>query len=382
MFIENFMKKNDSFEAALKVLKHVRMSEHKKAQLRREIAHYAREHPVQIPLSLKIYDTFFTRFSTRYFAFHPSFALASLVLCISVGTSYAAQSALPGEALYAFKTNVNERLEGSLAISSVAKAAWSTQQAERRLQEAEILATEGRLTPVATASLERGFDIAMQNFDSSITLLATNDRHEENVADAQSSFEASLNAHSVVLNELAISSTSIDTNVQTLITRVKKRAKDANEARQKMELSLVEKTDEKAKSSALQQKRNAEKSLVAMRTLASSTDRLDATALASVEAVAAQAQQAITEGEEEIRKGNWGKAFGTFQSAVRNAQETKTNVDSRKLLNKDKKRGKSESKKSEEVSISSVATEVTATSTPVRSEKKSGKRDEDRDNDD
>lgn len=72
-------------------------------------------------------------------------AAALLVFIAGGGASLAAERSLPGEGLYAFKTNVNERLLEKLAFSAQAKAEWEQRLVERRVEEADQLILEGKL---------------------------------------------------------------------------------------------------------------------------------------------------------------------------------------------------------------------------------------------
>lgn len=74
----------------------------------------------------------------------PAFAFALALLLVVGGTASAsANGALPGDALYPLKVNVNERVERALALSSEDKAYVDVRHAEERLSEIELLAAKG-----------------------------------------------------------------------------------------------------------------------------------------------------------------------------------------------------------------------------------------------
>lgn len=73
-----------------------------------------------------------------------SFAVLAVVV-LGSGTTYAAQGALPGSPLYPIKVGVNEPIKEVLAFSNEAKIKFHTETAQVRLEEAEALASEGRL---------------------------------------------------------------------------------------------------------------------------------------------------------------------------------------------------------------------------------------------
>ncbi|HEY4515091.1 MAG TPA: DUF5667 domain-containing protein [Candidatus Paceibacterota bacterium] len=68
-----------------------------------------------------------------------------LVILLGGGTSFAAERANPGDALYSVKTGVNENVRGMFTVGAEAEANWEARLAERRLEEANNLEAEGRL---------------------------------------------------------------------------------------------------------------------------------------------------------------------------------------------------------------------------------------------
>lgn len=79
----------------------------------------------------------------RNFNLRP-FGMAALSLCLFVGTSgiavFAAERSLPGDALYAVKTRMNEPIAGLFKVSGEKRVAFEWELLERRLTEAEALA--------------------------------------------------------------------------------------------------------------------------------------------------------------------------------------------------------------------------------------------------
>ncbi len=88
---------------------------------------------------------------------------AALILFVFVagsggGTSYAAQTALPGDLLYAVKIHVNEFVEIALATTPTAKAEAQAVLAERRVEEAQDLASQGKFTTTVAEQLQLQLD--------------------------------------------------------------------------------------------------------------------------------------------------------------------------------------------------------------------------------
>jgi hypothetical protein len=87
-------------------------------------------------------------------------ALAALIIIATAGTgtAFASEGALPGQPLYAIKTNVVEPVKLALATSAAAKAAVQAQLAQERVAEAEALAQRGTLDASTSAELADAFE--------------------------------------------------------------------------------------------------------------------------------------------------------------------------------------------------------------------------------
>lgn len=128
----------------------------------------------------------------------PAFAritAALLVLALgSGGVAYAAEGTLPGDALYPVKVNVIEPAEGLLLAGSPrAEAAWQLTLAERRVEEAATLASEGRLATSTEAEIGNRFVASVNAASAAQGGASTN---QTAVADAV--FAAKLSAYAAV----------------------------------------------------------------------------------------------------------------------------------------------------------------------------------------
>lgn len=90
---------------------------------------------------------------------------SSLLLLVG-GTAWAAEGALPGDTLYAWKTKVNEPARLAFLPTPIARAEWSMELMTRRLNEAEKLAADGRLTSETHVFLEDRLNEEWQRADS------------------------------------------------------------------------------------------------------------------------------------------------------------------------------------------------------------------------
>ncbi|MEK7672285.1 MAG: DUF5667 domain-containing protein [Patescibacteria group bacterium] len=87
----------------------------------------------------------------------PMPAFFALLLLVTGGTSLAAEYSVPGDLLYPVKIHVNEEVRSALAFSEESKAYIALDRAEERLEEAEVLAVKGKLTPEVRIDLEVRF---------------------------------------------------------------------------------------------------------------------------------------------------------------------------------------------------------------------------------
>lgn len=126
-----------------------------------------------------------------------AFAAVLAILGSSAGVSYAAESALPGDPLYAIKTNVNEPLRGVLATTPQAKAEWAIQVAGERAKEAATLAAEKRLDATTQAQLETSLVAHAQIATAALDAQATSSPATS--AEVATRFEARLSEYERVI---------------------------------------------------------------------------------------------------------------------------------------------------------------------------------------
>lgn len=139
----------------------------------------------------------------------PRYALLCLLVAgvVSTGTVYAAHGSLPGDALYSVKVQVAEPLHGALQFSTQAKVSWHAGMALRRVQEAEVLAATGRLSPDNAQSIEANFG----SHASAAADLAEKAQEEdsEQGAELSANIAAKLDAHNAVLAALGEASSDV-----------------------------------------------------------------------------------------------------------------------------------------------------------------------------
>jgi hypothetical protein len=148
-----------NFKKAVESIRETRLSQTEKSAILARLSAYQAAHPPKAPLVISPFASFFTMKN--------AYAFAATLLLIATGTvAHAAESSLPGEALYAVKVKVNEPLRGALSFSASAKAEWETKKLERRLEEAEKLALKGKFDSKALAEVEKHIDRHFDDHDS------------------------------------------------------------------------------------------------------------------------------------------------------------------------------------------------------------------------
>lgn len=179
--------------------KKIALSEQEKAFMRSQIfglPAQAGDTPAsQVPVPSYVVSNF-QFFSVR---FMPALA-AILIVMLGAGTTYAAQAALPGDLLYTIKVGVNEPVREALAVSAESKVAFHTEVAETRLEEAEALAAEGRLSADTSDQIETSFETHLARAEEITMELEEGDK--DTSADISAQLDSVLAAHGSILATL------------------------------------------------------------------------------------------------------------------------------------------------------------------------------------
>lgn len=110
-------------------------------------------------------------------------AVSAFALVLLASVPFMAERSVPGDVLYPVKVRFNEEVQSSFARTPYAQIEWETERLERRLAEARILESEGKLTPevaqeVADA-VKQHSDAAQQNIEE----MRVSDRDEAAIAE-------------------------------------------------------------------------------------------------------------------------------------------------------------------------------------------------------
>lgn len=259
----------------------------------------------------------------------PIFILVALL--VGGGASLAAENSLPGDTLYPLKVKVNEEVRAWAALSPEAKAEWQSVLAERRLKEAEKLASEGRIDSEVFAKLEAKFNAHADKVNARIGEFE--DKDIEAAADVASNFETSLNAHGRILEKLQISKPESKEQLGRLLVHVKTKVVENSKTRGDAETKISGEVKTRVEVAAKGRLSAAENKIKEVKEfIASIENRLGAEATLEAKAKLAIAEQKLVQGKTKLDAGLYNEAFILFGEAHRAAQEAKLLIESRQDL--------------------------------------------------
>jgi hypothetical protein len=223
----------NDFERLFESFKRISLRPFERNSMREELRLYMTEHPARAPFITRVVNTFsLSRFQFSSFHLRPVAMALMLVLCVGVGTSYAAEGALPGNLLYPVKIHVNESVRGALAVGSEAKAQWNIARTARRLAEAETLAQQNNLTPAAQVDIESALDQTGADFDADVRALASATTSAPVIVAAATELEQTLHQQDIALAEVAsTSSPQSRVAIDAIRTKVRDRAQSVQRVR-------------------------------------------------------------------------------------------------------------------------------------------------------
>ena len=119
---------------------------------------------------------------------------------------YVAEKSVPGDMLYAVKVNFNEEVRSTLALSPYDKVVWETERLNRRIAEARLLASEGKMTEELGNSVAEAVLVHSENAKKEIEHLKQTD--EDGAVLASIQLDTTIDVQSTALmSEVQSSST-------------------------------------------------------------------------------------------------------------------------------------------------------------------------------
>ncbi len=263
----------------------------------------------------------------------PIIATLAIMALLGGGTSFAAESALPGDTLYPVKVDFNEKVMAATHLSAQSKASLEADLAERRLQEAEQLATEAKLSDEAKAELESRFQAHADAVSARVAKLQ-DEGEVDAAAEVSSDFEGSLQAHEEVLKTLASEDNELSLKINPLLLSVRGNLTGTSKTRTNLENKISADTGAQTKTAA-QGKLNAAANVIASTKAYINNKKAklgtEATAAATAELNAAEDLSA--QAKVKLDAGAYGEAFNLANQAIQVAQKAKILVEARTKLN-------------------------------------------------
>jgi len=239
-----------------------------------------------------------------------------LALLLGGGTSYAAESALPGEKLYPVKLYVNEEIRDLIAVSDKSNAEIATWLTERRLKEVEELLGEGKLTEEIAAAMKARIEAHLTTFEERIAKIEAKGGTKNGL---EESAEATLSSHGKALGILR--GGEKDEKVMHAIERLGE-VLEKNRERISRDANEYDINEGKGEEAASGKRASAEHKIAEVeKYLAQKYPDLSATSTPTI--LFAEAKAFLAEGDVKAGEQKWGEAFDLYKQAARKAEEAK-----------------------------------------------------------
>ena len=161
-------------------------------------------------------------------------AFVILLLILGTGTSYAAEGSLPGDMLYSIKVNVNEKIASLKAITPEAKAKFNTKIIKKRLEEADKLASGGKLNESTKDKIVKGLEKASAGLDKD--LLELIDKKDfKNISDVNSLLKISFDGHKKSLEEKAKARPVSKDNIDFILEKIDEKSEKNNKMKEDLD---------------------------------------------------------------------------------------------------------------------------------------------------
>ena len=241
------------------------------------------------------------------------------------GVSYAAQSSLPGQTLYPVKVDINEPVAGLFQFGTQAQAQWNAELAQTRLQEAEQLAAQNKLTPQIQAQVATRLQDAVAAAQNGVTQLQ--DKNQVAVAaQINNDLETALRVHAAILARLAVKHQD-QGDVQNIAGAAAQQARHVADIGDQIDASTTEQVRASGSEATSAVANKHDEVLGFVNAVAGlfkdQGSSLDATTSAQVQASLNLAQQKIAAGDAANQAGDYVGAFTAYQAAQQAAQDAK-----------------------------------------------------------
>jgi len=353
----------------------ISFSKNEKKEMRERLEAYAKFHPVRTEESARLYRQrsylksarnllgggLTSRASATFFYSFKIFLqkrTMPIILILALmfgggGVSYAAEGAVPGDALYPIKVGINEEVRDIVALTPEAKADWESRLVERRLEEAEKLAeATGAIPPAAQEIIEEKLEKHIEKLEihlsrveekknvagaaeisaklettlrAHITVLEkVHERQAQKVAVASAApAEAGRDADAIAANEALATTKEFSKDRLTMLTEKLAQSAEKIAVRREAHLETLAFADAPDRKEAAENQKNvAEKKIAEFtRIFEENGDGVSDAAKGRLEEGISQMKEAFRRGEEALASEKYGEAFIFFQEAGAMAQK-------------------------------------------------------------
>ncbi len=249
--------------------------------------------------------------------------IAIILALLLGGTSYVAEKSQPGDFFYPVKTEVNEKIVDLIAIRAKTDAEWQARLAEKRLEEAEKLAAEGKFNAEIKAKIEAKFDEHADRVEKRIEDFKAKSELA-NQADISSKFEVSLKAHEAILQKLSAEDVDLGDTLSSLRAKVTVQAGKAEENRADSDDKISSEMGPDVQSAAEGKMKAAQNKIDEVKKFIElMKEKIGADAVVRAQATIGDADKLMNDGKMRMDANEYGSAFRIFQNAEQFAQEAK-----------------------------------------------------------
>lgn len=257
----------------------VHLEENEKKVLLNKLLDFLEKNPVRKPADGRLIDWTLTTHNMYKLITRPLSILIALFITVSGASALAAQGSVPGDVLYPYKIHVNENVRALFAVSDESKAKLALELAKERLQEAEALASEGKLNAEANSYLQSEFKSELKKHEDTLVKIKEDSDNEENSAQIED-----------LLDEIKSNTPDVQAAAEGKLTAAENKLAET--------MKFVEKK----------------------------LESITAETKTEADAKVAAAQSLITSGKAELENGNYDKAFDDFKASIEASQEAKAVV--------------------------------------------------------
>lgn len=152
------MNRDKNIIAHMESLKDIKLSDSSRARILENLKSHAAFYEVRERSAHRSIDVVSPNTSLFSFKFAYMPLLILLTVMIGGGASLAAEASLPGDVLYPVKINLNENVRGAFTFGADSEARLQTALLDERIEEAEKLRSEGRLTGDTAMTVAAGIN--------------------------------------------------------------------------------------------------------------------------------------------------------------------------------------------------------------------------------